>query len=188
MATVRVFFTGERVGPQLTRSAQKNYAKMLAAERGAAKDVIADVVPKARADISKAGRFGSAWTNGFNGKVTEGGGFIRVSFTMTGNPPVKYWRVFQYGAIIRGKPMLWIPLSFAKDAQGIRARDYPGKLFRVDRKGGKAPLLMTPSSGGAQAKYFGKESVKIPKKFHLVEIIKQGAQKMKNFYNQRMKG
>jgi hypothetical protein len=61
---------------------------------------------------------------------------------------VKFWRVFQNGAIIHGKPMLWIPLSFAKDAQGIRAKDYPGKLFRVDRKGGLAPLLMTSSGGG----------------------------------------
>jgi hypothetical protein len=188
MATVRIFFSGERVGPQLARSAKKNADKILASERGAAKDVVAYVVPKARADIAKAGKFGGRWTDGFNGKVTEGGGFIRVAFTMPKTPPMKFWRVFQNGAIIHGKPLLWIPLSFAKDAQGVRAKDYPGKLFRVNRKGGLAPLLMTRSGGGpAQAKYFGKASVKIPKKFHLVEIIKAGAQQMKTFYSKRMK-
>jgi hypothetical protein len=76
-------------------------------------------------------------------------------------------------------------LSFAKDAQGVRARDYPGKLFRVDRDGGKAPLLL----GGSPAtpKYFGKASVRIPKKFHLRDIIREGASKLKLFYNQRRK-
>jgi hypothetical protein len=181
--TVRLFLAGERVGPQLTRAANKNVKKVLAAERGAAQDVVDYVVPRARADISAAGKFGSRWTDGFQGKVTEGGGFIRIAFT----EKVPYWRVFQFGAVIHGRPLLWIPLSFAKDAQGIRARDYPGKLFRVDRKSGKAPLLMKVGKP-AEPKYFGKASVTIPKKFHLVEIIRDGARKMKSFYKDHMNG
>lgn len=82
---------------------------------------------------------------------------------------VPYWTVFQFGKVIQGRPLLWIPLSFATDAQGVMARDYPGPLFRVDRAG-KAPLLMTNVGKRAEAKYFGKESVRIPKKFHLIEI------------------
>src|SRR5690606_16192623 len=90
---------------------------------------------------------------------------------------VPYWRVFEFGATIHGKPLLWIPLSFATDAQGKNARDYPGRLFRVDRAG-KAPLLMTRRRGQeAEAKYFGKESVTIPRKFRLREIIR-GVAKM----------
>ncbi len=186
--TVRLYFSGERVGPQLARSASKNIKKILAAERGAASDVVDFIVPQAREDISNAGNFGARWSDGFKGKVTEGGGFIRVAFTMPSGPPMRYWRVFQFGAEIHGKPLLWIPLSFAKDAQGVLARDYPGKLFRVNRKSGAAPLLMTRKPGQkAEAKYFGKESVTIPKKFHLVEIIKDGAKKLKQFYSERMK-
>lgn len=180
--TVRLFLGGERVGPQLTRAAAKNKAKILAAERGAAQDVVNYVVPQARADIARAGRFGPRWTQGFQGKITEGGGFIRVSFTEA----VPYWRIFQYGGVINGKPMLWIPLSFAKDAQGIRARDYPGRLFRVDRKSGGAPLLLA-AGNPAQPKYFGKDHVTMPKKFHLVEIVRSGAKLMKSFYAKRMK-
>lgn len=181
--TVRLFLAGERVGSQLQRSAAKNTKKMLAAERGAANDVVEYVLPRALADISKAGKFGARWTDGFRGKVTEGGGFIRVSFTEA----VPYWRVFQNGAVIHGRPLLWIPLSFAKDAQGVNARDYPGRLFRVDRKNGGAPLLMAAGKP-AQPKYFGKESVTIPKKFHLVEIVREGAKRLKEFYSKRMKG
>lgn len=179
--TVRLFLAGEKIGAQLGRSGQKNTRRVLNAQRGAAKDVAEYVVAKGRADISKAGRFGARWTEGFKGKVTEGGGFIKVSFTMA----VPYWRIFQKGGTIHGRPLLWIPLSFAADAQGKNARDYPGKLFRVDRKGG-APLLMAGKP--AQPKYFGKESVNIPKKFHLIEIIREGADKMKKFYSNRMKG
>ncbi len=183
--TVRLFLAGERVGPQLARSASKNLRKIIDAERGAAEDVIDYVVPLASADISKAGKFGARWSDGFKGKRTEGGGFIKVTFSMPSDPPMKYWRVFEFGAVIHGKPMLWIPLSFAKDALGIRARDYPGKLFRVNRKNGKAPLLAVGKPFAP--KYFGKESVTIPKKFHLTQIIREGAKKLKLFYSDRMK-
>ncbi len=179
--TVRLFLAGERVGPQLARSANKNIKRILAAERGAAKDVVDYVVPLAREDIRTAGKFGPRWTDGFQGKITEGGGFIRVAFT----EKVPYWRVFQFGAVIHGKPLLFIPFSFAKDAQGIRARDYPGKLFRTTRKSDGLIMLLSPSTKPASPKYFGKESVTIPKKFHLVEIIRDGAKKMKQFYKER---
>lgn len=179
---IRLNLEGERVGPQFVRVSKKNKKLINTAARGAAQDVVDYIVPLARQDISRAGRFGTRWTNGFQGKVTEGGGNIKVTFT----EKVPYWRVFEFGAVIRGRPLLWIPLSFAKDAQGIRARDYPGKLFRVDRKGGKSPLLMK-SGHPAQPKYFGKESVRIPKKFHLREIIRDGSKKLRLFYSERVK-
>jgi hypothetical protein len=37
------------------------------------------------------------------------------------------------------------------------------------------------------AKYFGKESVKIPKKFRTIEIIREGSKKMREFFQKRMK-
>jgi len=178
---VRLFLAGDRVGPQLRRSGIKIKKQILDAERGAAQDVVDYVVPKVRSDIAKSGKFKGHWLSDFTGKITEGGGFIRVSFTHADFR----WRVFEYGAVIHGKPLLWIPLSFAKDAQGIRARDYPGRLFRVDRKSGGAPLLL--GGNPATPKFFGKASVTIPKKWHMTQIIGEGATKMKTFYNARMK-
>jgi hypothetical protein len=185
MTTIRVVLSDNQVGAKLQKNLAKNKAQVNAAARGAAKDVIEYVVPRARTDIAGAGRFGARWVTGFKGKTTQGGGHYVVSFTMPAKAPMVYWKVFEYGATIKGKPLLWIPLSFAKDAQGIRARDYPGKLFRVNRKSGGAPLLL----GGTPAtpKYFGIASVTIPKKFHLRTIIASGAKQLKLFYTQRMK-
>jgi hypothetical protein len=96
--------------------------------------------------------------------------------------------VFEEGRIIRGNPLLWIPLSFADDAQGVMARDYPGQLFRIDRAG-KSPLLMASGGPGgkAQPKYFGRESVTIPKKWHLREIAKQVSRRLGEFYREAMR-
>lgn len=119
-----------------------------------------NIQQKGRDDISGAGKFGTRWTQGFTATV-DGEGNAR---TIVLRHAVAYWRVHQYGALIRGQPLLWIPLREGDP----RARDFPGRLFRVDRKGGGAPLLM--SADDKQVKYTGHESVRIPKKFHLVEI------------------
>lgn len=180
--TVRLFLAGERVGPQLRRSNARHMQRMRSAQRGAARDVVDYVETRGRANIAGAGRFGKRWTGGFIGRVVgRGRDDVDIVFTMK----VPYWRVFQDGATISGRPLLWIPLSFAKQAQGKRARDYPGKLFRVDRKSGKAPLLLggTPPT----PKYFGIASVRIPKKFRLVEIAREGAKKLGQFYKEHMK-
>jgi hypothetical protein len=95
-----------------------------------------------------------------------------------------YWTVFQFGKVIHGRPLLWIPLRFAADAKGVRARDYPGKLFRVNRKGGKAPLLL--SAATKEPKYFAKPYVKIPKKFRVLEIARELSHKINDFYKRRM--
>ena len=86
-------------------------------------------------------------------------------------------------ATIFGKPLLWIPLSFSIAGQlKVRAKDYPGRLFRVDRSG-KAPLLL--DENGPQ--YFGKASVRIPKKWRLRQIVKQAARDMSRFYREAMR-
>src|SRR5215471_15665364 len=60
-----------------------------------------------RDDIRQAGKFGTRWTDGLTARVTE----TKQTVSITVREAVPYWRVFQYGATIRGKPLLWIPLS-----------------------------------------------------------------------------
>lgn len=181
MVGIRLYVDDERAGPLFKRAVTKQKDRVLASARDAAQDAADEILDKGRADIKQAGKFGSRWTDGLHSDVTEGGGNIRISTTHD----VPYWTVFQFGKVINGKPLLWIPLSFAKDAQGVRARDY-GPLFRVNRKGGKAPLLLSPGKP-AQPKYFGKASVTIPKKFHLIEIVRAAARHVKDFYKERFK-
>lgn len=149
----------------------------------AAEQLAENILQEGRSDISGAGNFGARWTEGLTAEV-DGDGNIR---TITLRQAVPYWRVFQYGAIIQGQPLLWIPF----EKGGPRARDYPGRLFRVPRdptlmrrKGGGAPLLM--SADDKQAKYHGHESVTIPKKFHLVEIARAQSKTMGALFRHEM--
>lgn len=133
-----------------------------------------NILQQGRQDISAAGNFGTRWTQGFTYDI-EGEGNAR---TIIFRQQVPYWRVFQYGAVIHGKPLLWIPLSSTEPK--VSARDFPGRLFRVNRRSGGAPLLM--SADDKQVKYTGHESVRIPKKFHLVEIIRAEAKTLGALY------
>ncbi len=175
MTEIRLYFQGERAGPLFQRSVFRQAARVRAAARDAADETAADILTLGRADISSAGNFGTRWTQGLHDEVTEGGGSIRISV----GHDVPYFSVFEEGKTILGKPMLWIPLGFADDAKGVFARDYPGGLFRVDRKQG-APLLL--SIADRQPKYFGRDHVVIPKKFHIVEIVKEAARRFKDLY------
>lgn len=150
-----------------------------------ARRVASDIEVEGRADIAAGGNFSSArWQNGLRALVSFE---TRQRLNIRVTHSVFYWRVFEFGARILGKPMLWIPLSFAKDAQKVRARDYPGKLFRVNRKNGKAPLLMTKRGDKAEAKYFGKPSVTIPKKWHLKRVIYNASRRMNRYFKEAMR-
>lgn len=179
MTTIRLYFDGERAGQKFERSVTRQGARVRNAMRAAAFDASEEIRELAAADMAAAGDFGPRWTGGLNVVITEGGGNIRMAF----NHNVDYFSVFQYGKVIEGKPLLWIPLSFAEDAKGVLARNFPGGLFRVDRsKKGKAPLLLSYAT--RQPKYFGKESVTIPKKFHVIEIIQDVAKRIPAFFKQ----
>ena len=176
MVAVRLYFDSERVGQKFERSVSRQAALVRNAARAAAFDASEEIRERAAADMASAGNFGPRWTHGLNVEITEGGGNIRIAF----NHNVPYWSVFQYGKVIHGKPLLWIPLSFAADAKGVLARNFPGGLFRVDRIGGRAPLLLSYQT--REPKYFGKESVTIPKKFHVIEIIRDVAKNMREIF------
>jgi hypothetical protein len=179
MARLRIVVNTNQAGPRLKRSYQRKARAVSTAMLATAEEAGARIVEAGRKDISSAGNFGSRWTQGLQARVGQGGGNYRVTITMG----VPYWTVFQFGKVIQGRPLLWIPLSFASDAQGVRARDYPGQLFRVDRAG-RAPLLLTPPG---IPKYFGKESVTIPKKFHLIEIATRIARNLGPIYTRHFK-
>lgn len=181
MTGLRITFKNQQLGNRVARSMSRNAIATREAMRVTAREAAVEIKTEGDTDIRSAGNFSKRWTDAFKVDVGEGGGNIRLTVTME----VPYWRVFQHGATIQGKPLLWIPLSFASDAKGVMARDYPAPLFRVDRKSG-APLLMTPGSP-AQAKYFGKESVTIPKKFHLIEIAQRVAKRLRTLYRANLR-
>ncbi len=180
MPQIRIVFDGKQAGRKFKASMVKRGKQINAAADAAAQFGAAEIQKRGRINIINAGNFGTRWIEGFTATVARGGSFLLIRVQQA----VKYWRVFQYGNITRGRPLLWIPLSFATDAKGVMARDFPGKLFRVDRPG-KAPLLLEAGSG--EPKYFGKESVTIPKKFRLIEIAAEVSRELPKYYRRAMR-
>lgn len=176
--TISIEMGNRQIGKDFRHGWQRESLRVARAVAATVIEISRRIEEAGREDISRAGNFGSRWTEGFHAypdiSLTES--HIRLVHD------VPYWSVFEFGKVIHGQPLLWIPLSFATDAKGVRARDYPGALFRVNRDG-KAPLLMTPGKP-AQAKYFGKESVTIPQKFHLRDIGRRFARQIGTVYRQ----
>lgn len=174
-ANVRLYLQGERADKQLLRKTNRAAANVRAAARGAAQDTLDYALTRARADIQAQGRLGAKFEDGLTGKISEGGGNIRVAITNN----VPGFDFLLTGGVAKGNPLMWIPV----DNSGINARDYGGRLFQVKRKSGGAPLLM--DAGDRQVKYVGVATVTIAQKFHTREIVEEAAGKMAGFYRSR---
>lgn len=173
-----------QLGPQLRNRATLFDQKRVSAIQAAAQEAKVQIETLGREDIRAGGNFGSPrWQNGFQAKVS----FVSQSdLNIRVTHDVPYWSVFETGKVIHGKPLLWIPMRGSDAAKlGVRAREFPEPLFRVNRKKGGAPLLM---SKGGKVQYFGKDSVKIPKKWHLRQIVRDVARQLNTFYKRAMNG
>jgi Family of unknown function (DUF6441) len=167
-------FTVSAIGKRYAALLQRKSDQIREVSIQAMEETKDEILSRGRADISGAGSFGRRWTEGLQGEVTEAGpGEVDLNITHD----VSYFMVFQKGALIRGRPLLAIPLSFAGVPKGTYARDFPGGLFKVNRKAGGAPLLL--SRADRQPKYFLRESVTIPKKFRVLEIIAEESKKLR---------
>jgi len=180
MSSLRVVLRDTQMGAKFKAAQGRQYRRVQRAMGATAREAAAQIKERGDADISSAGNFGRRWTDGF--RVTT---LLRGNdYTVQSKSDTVGFNVFEYGATIRGKPLLWIPLSFAPDAQGVSARDFRGGLFRVDRKNGGAPLLL--SVADRRPKYFGKASVRIPRKFHIRTIAREVARSTKAIFKRHM--
>ncbi len=162
-----------------------------------------------RASIA-AGGFGPKWQNALRAKVyPEKRDSIRAAAVIYHKVP--YAIAFEEGAIIQGKPLLWLPLPTVPIGRG--GRPIPASKFRQQvgmplytiRRPGKPPMLgahvRTSGSKGVSltalrrgrapgAKgtlrlvplYVGIEAVKIPKRFAVREAIRRAADRLPELY------
>jgi hypothetical protein len=181
MSVEMKYENGDKLGPVFKKNVQTFTKRKSRAQLTAARTAASEIERLGRTNIRSGGDFGSArWQQGFRALLSFQSA---VNLVIRVTHSVRYWKVFEEGRVIRGRPLLWIPLSFSNAGRLlVRARDYPGQLFRVDRPG-KAPLLLDKS--GPQ--YFGKTSVRIPKKWNLRGIVRLVARKMSIFYKEAMR-
>ena len=139
-------------------SAEKPIAR---AATMAVKEAGNDVKSDARAKIASAG-FGKKWQNALRADVyPKRDESINAAAHIYHK--IHYAHVFEEGAKISGKPLLWLPLSNVAKKVGRRKltpQNYPGALQYV-RRPGKNPLLMAKmrvSKAAARRAQMGKVS------------------------------
>lgn len=169
MAGISITFEGRRFGVDIERNANETLSMLARGISGGAREAGADIERRGRLNIQSSGRFGVRWWGGFHVDVEPKTGAL-LNATIELSHSLWFAHIHEFGGVIKGQPLLWIPLSFADDAKGIWARDYnklEGGLFRVDRAG-KKPLLL--SIRDKQPKYVGVAEVTIPKRWNLMGI------------------
>lgn len=165
--SIRVVFEGQSFRHQMARAANESLSAVAHGISGGARDAATDLLIRGRAQIASSGNFGSArWQQGLHAEAQPRfGALTNAKIDLWHDVP--YAHIHEFGGVIHGKPLLWIPLSFAGVPKGLYARDYPGGLFRVDRASGR-PLLL--SIVDKQPKYFGIEQVYIPPRWGLSKL------------------
>jgi len=160
---------------QMIREKQRPVATAAVA---ALRETAANAVQEGRQNIGAAGPgFTRAkWQSGLQyltKDATEGGGpslqakaIIFHKYGIAG--------VFEHGATIQGKPLLWIPTE-----HGAPTASRSGKKLTSATVRGQ-PMLFDANDKDRDRKplYIGVPSVRVPKKFRVTEIVKQHAAKI----------
>lgn len=153
----------------------------------ALRETAANAVQEGRQNIGGAG-------SGFKGKWQSGLQYLTKNATKGGEPSTsakaiifhKYGiaGVFEHGATIQGKPMLWIPTEHGAPTASRSGK----KLVSATVRG--RPMLFDANDKSRDRKplYIGVKSVRIPKKFRVTEIVKKHVKKFAALFHKHFKG
>jgi hypothetical protein len=171
-----VKFTVTSSGNWKQRMREKN-AVVAEAAVAALEETAENAVEEGRKDIASAGRFGPKWQQGLRTRTI---GATRGGVASLDAKALIFHRygiasVFEFGAIIEGKPLLWIPTT-----EGGPSPKKSGKKLVSVKIAGKAPMLFDAGDKARDKKplYIGVPSVQIPKKWHIAEIVEQQVEKI----------
>jgi hypothetical protein len=157
---------------KLVRDKQRPIATAAVA---ALRETAAGAVEEGRRNIAGAGKFGPKWQQGlqFRMQKTAGGEPSAIIFHKIG-----FAGVFEHGATIAGKPLLWIPTT-----PGGPPASRSGKKLTSATVRGK-PMLFDANDRDRDRKplYIGVPSVRIPKKWRITEIVKEHAAKIADLF------
>jgi len=179
VAGLKVSLDGsEQMKRNITVRSKKFSEKQIKAVQSSSRRVASDIETEGRANIAAGGNFSSSrWQQGFRALVSFE---TRADLRIRATHAIKFWRVFEFGATIFCRPLLWIPLPWNNNK--VSAKDYGKPLFRVNRLG-KNPLLLDDT--GPQ--YVGVQSVTIPRKWDLRGVVKRASRNLNKYFKEEMK-
>lgn len=167
---------------KIIRDKQRSVAT---ASVAALREVADDAVDEGRENIASAGQFGPQWQSGLKRRMKDA--------TDKGEPSLQakaiifhkfgYAGVFEHGATIQGKPLLWIPT----EQGGPTASRSGKKLVSATVRG--QPMLFDANDKSRDRKplYIGVPSVRIPKKWRITEIVEKNAARLAELFLQHFK-
>jgi Family of unknown function (DUF6441) len=155
----------------------------------ALRETAANAVQEGRSDIASAGRFRGGWQTGLQ--------YRTVGAVDAGEPSLQAKAIifhkiglagaFEFGMTIQGRPLLWIPTTPGAPPAGKFRR----KLVSVN-VAGKPPMLFDAfdrnRGGERRPLYIGVPQARIPKKFHIIEIVKNNAARIAELFIKHFKG
>jgi len=138
----------------------------------AVRETADNAVNEGRSNIAGAGRFGPKWQQGLQFRMEQGEARATIFHK------IGYAGVFEHGATIQGKPVLWIPTRRG----GPPARRSGKKLTSATVRG--RPMLFDANDRDRHRKplYVGVPSVRIPKKWRITEIVKEHAARIAGLF------
>jgi Family of unknown function (DUF6441) len=172
--------------PEWVQAIREKQRPVATAAVAALRDAAAGAVQEGRANIASAGRFSGSWVEGLRYRTfgaAEGGepslqakAVIFHKFGIAG--------VFEHGATIQGKPLLWIPTTPGAPSAGKSGK----KLVSATVRG--KPMLFDSGDRSRERKplYIGVPSVRIEKRFRITEIVREHAARIAELFLRHFKG
>ena len=145
----------------------------------ALRETSANAVKEGRKNIAGAGRFGPKWQTGLRyrveGEALESKAIVFHSIGRAG--------VFEHGAVIQGKPLLWIPTT-----RGAPPPRRSGKKLTSATVRG-TPMLFDANVRDRERRplYIGVPQIRIPKKWRITEIVKEHVAKFAELFRKHLK-
>lgn len=121
-------------------------------------DLAKRVQEQGRAEIARSGLTSTRWRRGFRTfvfpRIPQG---QSLDMQLRGRHQIGFANIFERGGVIRGRPLLWVPLSSAPariNGKRTTARgmiDAGIRLFKIERPG-RPPLLAGYTARGARGR------------------------------------
>jgi hypothetical protein len=150
------------------------------------RETAANSVQEGRQDIASAGRFTGTWVSGLQYRTKGAAVGDEPSLQAQATIFHRYGiaAVFEHGATISGKPLLWLPTTpgapppkkSGKKLISATVRGRPMLFDAADRDRHRKPL------------YIGVPQVHIRKRFHITEIVAANVKKMGQLFIKNFKG
>ena len=172
--------------PAAAKMIRDKHRAVATAAVAALRETAANAVQEGRSNIEGSGRFHGGWVSGLQyrtrGAAEDGEPSLDASAVIFHK--IGLTGVFESGATISGKPLLWIPTR-----RGAPPARKSGKKLTFATVGGQ-PMAFDADDKDRQRKplYIGVPSVRIEPKWNIREIVKEHAAKFAELFSKHFKG